>query len=83
MSDMMEVILSPIVSIDFEIEQREIALLSQEQSREGLFLRAILQVSALEPPWRFAPPLLTEEGNSSAHFQTVVPPCKDSVLTSN
>jgi len=45
------------------------ALLSQEgsviatRSREGWFQRANLQVAASEPPRRFAPPLLTQEGS--------------------
>ena len=53
-----------------ECRKTKTALLSQEgsgiatRSREGWFQSAILQVAASEPPRRFAPPLLTQEGSS-------------------
>ena len=48
------------------------------RSREGWFRSAILSVAALEPPRRFAPPLLTQEGNTihvSHNFQILKPQC--------
>jgi hypothetical protein len=58
----------------FGIVAFQTALLSQEdseivkRSREGWFQIAILQVAALEPPRRFAPPLLTQEGSVRLSF---------------
>jgi hypothetical protein len=58
-----------------DVREESIALLSQEGS--GIAKRiprgvvpkpAIFRVIALEPPRRFAPPLLTQEGNSFAHL---------------
>jgi hypothetical protein len=39
-----------------------------KQSREGWFQSRILTRFATEPPRRFAPPLLTQEGYSVPHF---------------
>jgi hypothetical protein len=52
------------------MEKAKTALLSQEgsviakQSREGWFQSRILAGISLEPPRRFAPPLLTQEGST-------------------
>jgi hypothetical protein len=39
-----------------------------KQSREGWFKAVFLQDCSQEPPRRFAPPLLTQEGNSILTF---------------